>query len=142
MSGKVIDFKKSFEVVELWLYDRGYIVNQYTDAEDSVYYDAGEILINSRKHPESKFYTLLHECGHILINDNRDRLFNLSRETQAIMGGPKHSRKKRVAVISEEIEAWKRGERLAKRLGLKINEDKFDRCRANAIMSYIEWARD
>ena len=56
--------------------------------------------------------------------------------------GQKVNRKKRVAVLSEEIEAWKRGELLAKRLGIEINSEKFDRVRADAIMSYVEWARD
>jgi len=136
-----MDFKRAFDAVESWLYDRGYTVVQYTDAEDSVYYDSKEILINSRKHIESRFYTLLHECGHILVNDNRDRLYTLSRETQAVMGH-KPARKRRIAVLSEEVEAWKRGERLAARLGLEIDEEKFDLCRTNALMSYVEWARD
>jgi len=135
------DFRHAFKCVEAWLFNRGYTVNVYTDAEDCVYYETKEVMINSRKHAESRFYTLLHECGHILINDNRDRLFRLSRETQAIMG-QKPARNKRIAVLSEEVEAWKRGERLAKKLGLDINERKFDEARTNALMSYVEWARD
>ena len=58
------------------------------------------------------------------------------------MGGRRVSRERRVAKITEELEAWKRGERLARRLGIKINEEKFDKVRSDAIMSYIEWARD
>ena len=45
-------------------------------------------------------------------------------------------------LATEELEAWKRGEGLARRLGIKINEEKFDKVRSDAIMSYIEWARD
>ncbi len=136
-----IDFKNQFLVVEDWLFNRGYVVTQFTDAEDSVCYNTQEVLINTRKHIESRFYTLLHECGHILINDNRDRLYKLSRETQACWGHKPH-RSKRIAVLSEEVEAWKRGERLAKKLGLKIRENRFDAARTNALMSYVEWARD
>jgi len=136
-----MNFRLSFDTVVCWLFDRGYVVNEYTGAEDSVYYESKEILINSRKHIESRFYTLLHECGHILINDNRDRVFKLSRETSAIMGN-KPGRRRRIAVLSEEVEAWKRGERLAKRLNLEINEEKFDKARTDALISYVEWARD
>ena len=136
-----IDFQNQFLVLEDWLFNRGYVVTQFTDAHDSVSYATKEILINTRKHIESRFYTLLHECGHVLINDNRDRLFELSRQTGAVVG-QKPSRSRRIAVLSEEVEAWKRGERLAKRLGLKIREEKFDRERTEALMSYVEWAKN
>jgi len=136
-----IDFDYQFQIVENWLFNRDYVITQFTGAEDSVCYNTREVLINTRKHVESRFYTLLHECGHILINDNRDRLYKLSRETQAHWG-KKPARSRRIAVLSEEVEAWKRGERLAKKLGLKINERKFDTARTNALMSYVEWARD
>jgi len=138
-----MDFNKSFEVVELWLLEKGYDVLLETSGEDAVYFGCNVVIINSRKHIEKRLYTLLHECGHILINNNNssDRVFSLSHDTDAVMGR-KVSRKRRIAKLAEEIEAWKRGESLAKRLSIRIDEDKFDKMRADAIMSYVEWARD
>jgi len=130
-------------MIESWLFEKDYEVLYETDGQDAVYFGCKQIILNSRNHIEKRLYILLHECGHILINSNSfDRVFSLSSETEAIMGGRKVSRKRRVAKLTEEIEAWKRGENLARRLGIEINEEKFDRIRANAIMSYIEWARD
>ena len=135
-------FKSCIEAVELWLCSKDYEILYETDAQDGIYYCARQIVLNSRNHVEKRLYILLHECGHLLINSTkRDRVFALSRNTEAVMGN-RTTRKRRVAVLSEEIEAWKRGERLAKRLQLRINEDKFDKMRANAIMSYVEWASD
>ena len=138
-----MSFSASFEIIESWLLDKGYSVCLETDAQDAVYFNCNQVVINSRNHAEKRLYILLHECGHILINNNlSDRVLSLSLETEAVMGGKRVSRKRRVAKVAEELEAWKRGERLAKRLGIKINEEKFDKARADAIMSYIEWARD
>tara|TARA_B100000700_G_scaffold236399_1_gene262281 strand:- start:335 stop:790 length:456 start_codon:yes stop_codon:yes gene_type:complete len=135
-------FEKCISTVESWLESKDYDLLYETGAADGIYYSVKQIVINSRNHAEKRLYVLLHECGHLLINSTkRDRVFALSRSTEAIMGNTT-TRKRRVAVISEEIEAWKRGERLAKRLGIEINEEKFDKIRADAIISYVEWARD
>jgi hypothetical protein len=137
-----MNFKSYFGLVELWLYDKGYQVLLETDAQDCVYFNCKQIHINSRNHIEKRLYILLHECGHVLIDSGKvDRVYSLSRETEAIVG-ERVSKKRRVAVLSEEIEAWKRGERLAKRLGIKINEEKFDKIRTESIISYVEWAGD
>jgi len=137
-----MNFKRSFELAEYWLDDKGYQVLLETDAPDCVYFNFKQVYLNSRNHIEKRLYILLHECGHILIdNGSEDRLYSLSRETEAVVGDCV-SKKRRVAVLSEEIEAWKRGERLAKRLGISINEEKFDKIRTDSIMSYVEWARD
>ncbi len=138
-----MSFLKSFELIESWLLEKEYDVLLETDGPDGVYFNCKQVVLNSRNHIEKRLYILLHECGHILIDNNSsDRIFSLSQQTEAIMGGRKVSRKRRVAKLTEEIEAWKRGESLARRLGIEIDEEKFDRVRADAIMSYVEWARD
>jgi hypothetical protein len=135
------DIKNSILILESWLYDKGFDIEYETDAADALYRDGKVVIINSRKHAEKRLYVLLHECGHVLINNAKDRVYALSRETETVMG-KRVSRKRRVAVITEELEAWKRGEKLARRLGIEINEEKFDKIKADAIISYVEWARD
>ena len=136
-------FSDSYKTIESWGYSKGDEVLLETDGADGVYFTCNQIVLNSRNHIEKRLYILLHECGHILINNNSsDRVFSLSLDTEAIMGGKKVSRKRRVAKLAEEMEAWKRGENLASRLGIKINEKKFDKIRADSIMSYVEWAKD
>ena len=136
-----MSFRISFEIIEEWLDDKGYHVMLETDSSDGVYFNCKQVCLNSRNHIEKRLYILLHECGHILINDRRDdRIYSLSNDTEAVIG-KSVSKKRRVAVLTEEIEAWRRGERLAKRLAIKINEEKFDKIKTDAIISYVEWAR-
>ena len=42
-----------------------------------------------------------------------------------------------VSLVAEEIEAWKRGRRLANRLGLYINDKKFNNVMSECVMTYI-----
>jgi hypothetical protein len=46
----------------------------------------------------------------------------------------------KIAKVQEEIEAWEVGKRLAKSLGLKINETKYEKIRAQCLSSYMNWA--
>jgi hypothetical protein len=137
-----MSFQDYFRIVECWLYDKGYHIVLETDAQDCVYFGCKQVYLNSRNHIEKRLYILLHECGHILIDSCKvDRIYSLSRKTEAVVG-KRVSKKRRVAVISEEVEAWKRGERLARKLQIPVDEEKFDKIRTDAIMSYVEWARD
>ena len=132
-------FQEGFNELVEWLAKRGYSVHTYTDACDSVQWYVKEVHISTRQHAENRLYALLHECGHILIEDNRDRLYQLSYQVSA--DSPLYpSREKRVALLAEEFEAWKRGERLANRLGIQISVEKYDTQRTRSLMSYIHWA--
>ena len=46
----------------------------------------------------------------------------------------------RVETITEEIEAWERGRKLAERLNLFIDDKNFNKLKNECIYSYIEWA--
>jgi hypothetical protein len=131
-------FHEDFDCIIIWLNKRGYKVYMGSDAQDSVQYGPKRIYLNSRQHIQNRLYALLHECGHILVNDNRDRVYKLSYQATG-EGRVRPSKQKRVAILAEEFEAWKRGERLAARLGVEINIEKYDQERTKAIMSYVEW---
>ena len=46
----------------------------------------------------------------------------------------------KVSTVAEELEAWKRGRRLARRFKHHVNDSKYDEHMTKNIMSYIEWA--
>jgi hypothetical protein len=46
----------------------------------------------------------------------------------------------RVETLTEEIEAWARGRKLAERLNLYIDDKNFRKLTNECIYSYIEWA--
>ncbi len=101
-----------------------------------------QITICSRLGIENKLYTLLHECGHALIRENLGRFEKEYTVQVEAWGDARKMRSARykVETIEEEIEAWKRGKRLASRLGIKLNEDKFNAHKTECLMSYILWA--
>jgi trehalose-6-phosphate synthase len=134
-------FNEGFDRVAAWLAMRNYEVCLGPDMPDAASFEEERVYINSRQHSENRLYTLLHEAGHVLVNEARDgdRLYELSYQThQEARHRP--AKNKRVAVLSEEFEAWRRGELLAEYLGIEINPVKYDHERTKALMSYIDWA--
>ena len=50
------------------------------------------------------------------------------------------TKKYKISVIGEEYEAWRRGRKLAKRLNIKVNKNKFDSTMARNLMTQFKWA--
>ena len=128
-----------FLEVENWLASKGYQVIQKTDAEDSIVWEDKTVYIDSRNHSESRFYTLLHECGHLLIQQTskqwaKDVPMYCWKEDARV----ERSKAYRVSLVAEEIEAWKRGRRLSNKLGLYINDEKYDKMITECVFTYIE----
>ena len=91
---------------------------------------------------ENRLYSLLHECGHALIRSNAKN-FEYSypaHATAELDGRKRRSDKYKVSLIEEEVEAWKRGYRLAKRLGVFIDENNFNKLKTKCLISYFNWA--
>ena len=69
--------------VEEWRREHGYQLVQDTDEDDRVELEENVVYINSRQHPETRFYTLLHEVGHV---EGRLELGNIGRGIQSDPG--------------------------------------------------------
>lgn len=112
-----------------------------TDTEDRYESSENTIFINSRIKPERKYYTLLHECGHLLIDKNWQS-FEQDNPMFATSCDKRVSKSKAylVSTVAEEIEAWKRGRRLSKRLGHILDSEIYDSLISESVMTYIEWA--
>lgn len=103
-------------------------------------YQNKSILICSSSRPEKQLMYLLHECGHHLINsDEHHERFGMG---YPLMSHPGVNRtfKHKVACIEEEIEAWHRGWKLAKRLKLPIRKEEFDSLKLACLKTYLEWS--
>lgn len=136
-----VDFNNQFKEVEAWVNKKGYKVLLKTDVEDQIAWDEKAIYINSRNRPENKYYTLLHECGHLLIAQAAKQ-WEKDVPMYACVADARIAKSKayRVSLVAEEIEAWKRGRRLAGRLKHHINNEKYDKQITECVFSYIEAA--
>ena len=50
------------------------------------------------------------------------------------------TKKYKISVIGEEYEAWRRGRKLAKRLNIEVDKNKFDLVMTRNLMTYFKWA--
>ena len=64
---KYCQWEEQFEELEVWLLDKGYTLSVAHDVEDCVHLEDKIVCIQSRSKPETRYYSLLHECGHILV---------------------------------------------------------------------------
>ena len=134
-------FGASFNILANWLYDKGYNLHVDTDETNAFYREDKLICIDSRMGIEKRLYTLIHECGHLLIEDRWSAYAKKYLHAGVRGDGRKmRSAKYRVSIIEEEVEAWEKGYRLAKRLNLYIDEEGFVKDKTEALMSYFEWA--
>ena len=124
--------------VVAWAYDKGYHVYFDKHGDNTVCYESKVISIKNTSANHVQLHTLLHECGHILVHVN-DSPFDFSRVDERF--GPNTSTR-RVYTVIEEVEAWKRGKQLARRLHINLDEDVWDMAVARAIKTYMSWALD
>lgn len=101
--------------------------------------DTQTIHITTHVRPEKQLHYLLHEVGHFLVGVKLD----LERFGKGYPQGdnPKEVAHK-IACLEEEFEAWHRGWKLSKRLGLKVDRESFDRTRIDCIKSYVGWTHN
>jgi hypothetical protein len=136
-------FRIQMAFLECVLERKGFTVKYVKDIEDCVEFTEQIVYINSRNHPENRFYTMLHELGHVIIGedevafeaDNPMYVHSKSRENAS-----PRSHAYRVSLISEEIEAWKQGRRFAKALGFYVDDNKYNKHMTKYVMTYIDWA--
>jgi hypothetical protein len=129
--------RESIEDVCTWLSARGYSIDFERNGEDAVFLESKLLSVRSSRSLRGQLYTLLHECGHILIHES-DTLVNSEEEVLEVYSS--RSKIHKTFTVIEEIEAWKRGLSLAGRLGIEINKVKWNKDVAKSIMAYMKWA--
>ncbi len=138
---KLTRFKRQFEEISQWAKKYNVDVSLESGTDDRYESSEKKIFINSRLGAEARYYTLLHECGHLLVDKNW-KTFERDNPMYASSCDLRIAKSKayRVSIVAEEIEAWKRGRRLAKKLGHRVDDKKFDKMISENVMTYIDWA--
>jgi hypothetical protein len=128
-----------------WAKRRGYKVCFKQDNEDEILFDDKKINITTRTTYENRVYSLLHECGHLIEYANGGlkyhRKYPLAWRSN-LDGRVTNSIQGRIELIEEEINAWRQGEKLAKRLGLYINKSRYNKYASYNLIRYIDWAAE
>ena len=108
---------------------------------DGYFHEDKHIVYNTRlKKKEHQVYSLLHECGHALAFNSKgyaNQFPNLA--AMRFKDAKVNTRRNAVKceVIAEEWDAWNRGIKLAGRLGIKIDKDKYYNYASRWVMTYI-----
>lgn len=134
--------KKGFEFVREWCRKRHIKVVMTQEVVKAEYEAKSEdnqasIYIPEKASDNIKLYSILHECGHHLIGYKKSKWerysegYNISQYKEK-----RRTLRYRVEVLDEELEAWNRGIKLAKRLKIYLNLEKFKRFRDHCIKSY------
>lgn len=121
-----------------WCAKRSISVTFSNTAEN--YRDGSEIVISGRMSERRKVVYLLHECGHWLIDSKKEcKRFGTGYPSQHLSRVNK-TFSYRSSVVFEELEAWKRGWDLGKRLKVRVTKEFFENQKSKALKLYFEWA--
>ena len=131
-----MDKEDGIAILVEWLDRKGYFVDFDKKGDDSVDCSNKIVSINNTRTKETQLYILLHECGHILIDNNESVV--KYKDVQERFA--ERTAINKVFTVMEEAEAWKRGKLLAKRLGIHIDEEKWNKDITRALGKYIKWA--
>ena len=139
--------KKKFEagldkLIE-WSTKKGFSIDFDYCGHDEFRSTEKAISINTRQSRENQLYALLHECGHLILQNNDD-LYNAKYPSSAKMAYCTNNKrlesspKYKVDVMAEEIDAWRKGKDLAKRLGVYVDEDNYYSISTKCLYTYIK----
>lgn len=128
-------YDTKIKILEKWLQSNSFTLKWSNNHS----FDSANRVINISKKGTNKgiFYTLLHECGHLLQHNSVTWRSNL--------GDNPGSKKKLVSMyhsLFEEIDAWQRGYRLAEKLNIKVDRNDYERHAARFLCTYVHYWSD
>jgi len=100
------------------------------------------ITISTRFGEEKQLYAFLHECGHLLLGKdekNYTKKYPSSAKMWQFNSNKRleRSKKYKVDVVSEEIDAWRKGKEIAKRLDIHVNDENYYSFMSECVYGYI-----
>lgn len=134
-------FEAALDVLVEWC--RKKMLNiEFSRKKGSIYFSYNKkITINTRSTNKHQMMTLLHECGHYLID--RSCSSNRFKDGYGSIDDINHKKTltHRISILDEELEAWHRGWRLGLRLGILTNLDRveFNKIKNRSILTYVKW---
>ena len=136
-------FEPGIEELIDWTHKKGHSIEFSYCVQDEFRGEDNMITISLRQGIENQLYSLLHECGHLILHNN-ENLYEKKYPSSAKMSyftsnkRLERSPKYKVDVLAEEIDALRKGKDLAKRLEIYIDEDSYYSVMAKCVYSYIK----
>jgi len=123
-----------------WLSDQGYSFRFSID--DRVDRETSTVKVYPNPNQQHLLYTLLHECGHVAILSNSTYKKEFKSLSVAEMKDNRHFRSNiyKYKLLKEEMDAWEEGKKLAKKLNIRVNKEKYDAYASKWFMTYVKWA--
>jgi len=128
---------KKFNKIENWAKSHGYTVR--FSIRDEVNYTDKEITLRNHKNKDKMMYSLLHECGHIIVSDKKSYNKNYKILNKGYVDG-RHTKGLlyKYKQLREEIQACESGFKLSKKLGIKINKEDYDKYASVCFNTYTK----
>ena len=125
-----------------WIIKKGYSLEEGTaDLYDP---NSKTIFVNKRLKSGNKLYSTLHECGHLLVQQNVNSYEKRYKsQVEGLFDKRKcRSVRWRIDFLKEEYDAWDRGYKLAKRLKIPINRERYYDYASKCLATYCRWVVD
>jgi hypothetical protein len=133
----------ALEKLRRWLKRRSFSL-AFSPRFNDVCFERRKVRIQDSLGRERQLHVLLHECGHVLVFLARRR-----RRTREVAGASYHSwlrlqrsgsKAAKLCCLQEEMVAWDRGFKLARRLGIRVAGRKARLQRTRSVMTYVRAA--
>ena len=131
-------YKQNLYKLRGWLKNKNFELDVSHTVYDNVLIDKFSkiVEISARQSLKNQIYCLLHECGHIILKNNK----NFSSQFPAY-SSKKIKRKNNLLLeydtIREETYAWDKGMELAKRLKIKLDQDDYRKFAFSKLRTYF-----
>ena len=128
---------KKLKKIKNWIENNGYKLKMGN--VDQVDYNKFEITINPRQTKTNLIFSALHECGHIIVSDKKSYNKNYKILNKGYLDG-RHTKGLlyKYKQLREEIQAWEKGFKLSKKLGININKEDYDKYASVCFNTYTK----
>ena len=131
------------EKIRGWLAKRGFEL-RVAGRVDIVDYANLTVHVSTRQNARQRLHSALHECGHVDLFHARVKKRRVPYAGATFRRWTRNKRRsagERLLVLEEEIEAWRRGDALGRRLGLRLASSKAQEAhRVRSLWTYVRWA--
>lgn len=136
-------FQHGLDTLVEWVNNKNYNVEFDYCIRDEFRPAEKTIAVNTRQGIENRLYTLMHECGHLLLQVNEKRYekrYPSSAKMSYCNSNVKLERspKYKIDILSEELDAWRKGKDLANRLDIYYNEENYYNVMSKCVYSYVK----